>query len=348
MMKGFGVVTLVALGVLAAAVWTQTDRGKAILDAVPSVERVYTRWIPPEPPEIDEQISPRELDALSALGNRVEGRLVWSSNRGGNHDLYLADLSTRSVRRLTDDPAVDYFSRFSPDGTQISFLRSRREWVSFREEDAWDLYLMNAEGTGTRRLAEQAYHPTWTPDGSGLVFLRDNAIFHLDLASGREKLLQDGTAPPLEGRIGDPEMAPDGRLVVTVRHRRQRVGILDLDASTYTPISEAGACHIAWFPGGDRAIWVRGEGHGGNRIMHGRPDGSSEILIDLPGDHSHEYFPRISNDGRWLIWGATAEGHEHDRADYEIFAWRLGTAWDTAQRITHTAANDQWPDLYVD
>ena len=44
--------------------------------------------------------------------------------------------------------------------------------------------------------------------------------------------------------------------------------------------------------------------------------------MDLPGAYSHEYFPRVSNDGRWLVWGAAASGHEHDRADYEIFVWQ--------------------------
>ena len=79
------------------------------------------------------RIAPSEVEALTRLGQAIHGRLVWSSNRGGNHDLYLADASTGSVRRLTRHPHVDYFSRFSPDGTQISFLRSRRSWVSFRE-----------------------------------------------------------------------------------------------------------------------------------------------------------------------------------------------------------------------
>ena len=56
----------------------------------------------------------------------------------------------------------------------------------------------------------------------------------------------------------------------------------------------------------------------------------------------------LAQDGAWLVWGAAADGHEHDRADYEIFAWRIGTPADTATRLTYSAANDQWPDLYVD
>ena len=49
-----------------------------------------------------------------------------------------------------------------------------------------------------------------------------------------------------------------------------------------------------------------------------------------------------------MVWGAAAEGHEHDRADYEIFIWEVGTPWDTAERLTFYSGNDQWPDIYVD
>jgi hypothetical protein len=75
--------------------------------------------------------------------------------------------------------------------------------------------------------------------------------------------------------------------------------------------------------------------------------GERDILMDLPGPYSHEYFPRVSSDGKWLVWGAAARGHEHDEADYEMFAWRLGTPWTSAMRLTFSTANDQWPELYV-
>ena len=344
-----GLLLVVAVVPLAAVAFTMTERPDVLRAHMPSVERFYTRWIAPLPPEIDDQIAPSEVEALTRLGQAIHGRLVWSSNRGGNHDLYLADASTGSVRRLTHHPHVDYFSRFSPDGTQISFLRSRRSWVSFRELDGWDLYVMNADGTNVRQLADHAYHPTWQPDGMGLVFLRENKVIHLDLATGDETLIQDGSTPPLEGRINNPELAPDGRLSVTVRHRKQRVGVLSADRATYAAVSDIGACHITWVPGTDRVVWVSGEGRGGNRIMHGKPGRpGGKVLIDLPGERSHEYFPRVTNDGEWLVWGATAEGHEHDRADYEIFVWRMGQPWESASRITHSAGNDQWPDLYID
>jgi hypothetical protein len=358
-----------------------TERLAAPLDAVgrrfPVLERLYTRWLPPTvslPPvaaavsggrapgpsgapaptapalqDLD-ALSPAEREALTALASRVRGRLVWSSNRFGNHELVLVDLPELKIRRLTDDPHVDFFSRFSPDGTRISFVRSRREWVSFREESAWDLYVVNVDGTGERRLAEHAYFPMWTPDGSALTFQRDNTLWRLDLATGREQPFHDGSSEPTDGTIGEASFQQDGLLALNWRRRgRQRVGVLDGDRTTFIALSTPHACQIAWHPDGKGFLWVQGHsGNGGNRIMSMRlEDGAEEVLIDLPGQYSHEYFPRLSTDGEWLVWAAAAEGHEHDRADYELFGWKLGTAWESAIRLTYAGANDQGPDLYV-
>jgi hypothetical protein len=108
------------------------------------------------------------------------------------------------------------------------------------------------------------------------------------------------------------------------------------------------ACQPTWAPGGESLVWVEIEGKGGTRLITGEATGRARrVFMDLPGAYSHEYFPKLSNDGRWLVWGAAAEGHEHDRADYEIFVWEVGTAWETAIRLTYHPGNDQWPDLHV-
>ena len=72
------------------------------------------------------------------------------------------------------------------------------------------------------------------------------------------------------------------------------------------------------------------------------------LWFDAPGAYSHEYFPRVSSDGRYLVFGAAAEGHEHDQADYEIFLWRIGDPPEQTARLTFHTGNDCWPDIYVD
>ena len=71
-------------------------------------------------------------------------------------------------------------------------------------------------------------------------------------------------------------------------------------------------------------------------------------LMDLPGRRSHEYFPRVSSDGKWLVWGATAKGHDHDIYDYELYLWQIGTPVKTAARLTYHTANDRWPDIWLE
>ena len=120
------------------------------------------------------------------------------------------------------------------------------------------------------------------------------------------------------------------------------------ESGEYRHLTESQVCQTTWVPGTDDLLWVAPEGNGGTRIMHGAADGSSSrVFMDLPGERSHEYFPTLSDDGRWLVWGATAEGHEHDRANYEIYLWRTDRPWDQASRLTFYGGNDQWPDIHL-
>src|SRR5262249_4444787 len=135
-----------------------------------------------------------ERKAVETLGRQIDGLVVWSSNRSGNHELYLLDLARRSVRQLTHHPNADFFSRFAPDGRRILFLRSQREGVSARDKSAWDLMLAGVDGKGEERLARGVYHPTWVADGSGILFERGAQFVLLDLASRQERVLLDVAA----------------------------------------------------------------------------------------------------------------------------------------------------------
>ena len=104
-----------------------------------------------------------ERGAVDTLARRLGGLVVWSSNRTGNHELYLLDLRTRTVRQLTHTPQVEFFSRFSPDGRRILFTRSQRDYVSPRDPTAWDVYVINVDGTGERLLARNGYSPAMGP-----------------------------------------------------------------------------------------------------------------------------------------------------------------------------------------
>ena len=54
----------------------------------------------------------------------------------------------------------------------------------------------------------------------------------------------------------------------------------------------------------------------------------------------------MSPDGKWLVWGATDKGHDHDMFDYELYLWKIGEPVETATRITYNSGNDRWPDIW--
>jgi hypothetical protein len=175
--------------------------------------------------------------------------------------------------------------------------------------------------------------------------MRNNRLIRL--RDGIETVVHDGANEPTGGTLYDPQVGPGGVLAVTLRDApRNGVGLVDLRGESFRLLADG--CHISWIPGRSELVWVDPHGEGRTQIVHATADGRGhETLIDLPGSYSHEYFPRPSNDGRWLIWGASEGGHEHDRADYEIFVWEMGAPWESAVRLTFSPANDQWPDLFI-
>jgi dipeptidyl aminopeptidase/acylaminoacyl peptidase len=349
-----------AIAALAGVVMALPRVGRYLPHSLATVaylpERLMARVMPPRVPRRVRLagLTRSERAALDTAARRVGGLIVWSSSRTGNHELYLLDLRTRALRQLTHTPQVEYFSRFSPDGRQILFTRSQQDYVSPRDPTAWDVYVMNVDGTGERLLARGGYTPQWVPGGNAIIFMRGGRVMRLDLddgGPGRESVLLDGAATDgIRGGMETPELSPDGtRLAVTVRSSQYGgVAVVDLATRAVTRLSPGAACQITWMRGTDNTLlWMEPEGNGGTEIMMGGPGQTRRVLMDLPGEYSHEYFPRVSNDGRWLIWAAAASGHEHDRADYELFVWEIGRPATEALRLTYHEGNDQWPDIFL-
>jgi hypothetical protein len=71
-------------------------------------------------------------------------RIVFMSDRDGTWDLYLLDVRTRQVTRLTNDPALDTSPIWSPDGRRIAFVSNR--------DSRWAIWTMLSDGSDPRQL----------------------------------------------------------------------------------------------------------------------------------------------------------------------------------------------------
>ena len=153
---------------------------------------------------------------LAGCGSSVSKRppaFLFVSTKDGDYAIFGADAEGDHVRRLTEEkgdptsPEGLFFQvepAWSPDARRIAFasLRSGKSHI----------YVMRADGTGTRQLTSGPLgddHPSWSPDGRRIVFAREGALFVVPSAGGRAKRV--GRGP---GQAADPHWSPDGRLIV--------------------------------------------------------------------------------------------------------------------------------------
>jgi Tol biopolymer transport system component len=257
------------------------------------------------------------------------------------------------VTRLTTHPHVDTFPRIAPDGTRVVFCRSQREWVSQRDPVPWDVYVLDLETGRERRVARSGNTPTWSADGRSVFFQRDGeqCVRH-DIETGEERVLFAAGRDPLPRgvKLQTPVFsAAHDALAVTLRGPRRATVVLYRDGRA---LHVGGGCQLVWTGITPPLCYVDHGGRQKNVIYAYDPATQTRTAwIDLPGAFSHEYFPSVSNDGSVLVFGASRGGrhdHEHDTADYEIFAWPIGAPAEAAVRLTHHTGNDCWPDIRLE
>ena len=94
-------------------------------------------------------------------------RIIMSLQQGGNSNLFVMDLRSKSTTRLTDTPAIDTSPSYAPDGSRICFESDRGGKPQ--------IYVMAAGGGPAQRISfgEGSYStPVWSPRGDYIAFTK--------------------------------------------------------------------------------------------------------------------------------------------------------------------------------
>ena len=159
---------------------------------------------------------------------QLKGNVVWSSNRSGNHDIFMMTLPDQTITVVSDHPNTETHPRISPDGLNIIFSRSHSPWQSWRDPTPWDVWKKNLVTGEETKLVEFGYSASWSEDGSSVYFQRGiGEIWQLNLTNHQETRLflhHENGMPP--GELYYPSLSYDGRLAITYRDSGRPTNII--------------------------------------------------------------------------------------------------------------------------
>jgi Tol biopolymer transport system component len=139
--------------------------------------------------------------ALSPKGDR----LVWSSSRAGNRNLWIGAADASGSRPLTAGAAFDERPAFSADGSRVAFVSDRG--------GSRGIWTVPSDGGAPAFLAAAQVLDslTWSPDGKWIVYSAPAGelpgLYKISVADGKVSKL------PTPSGAHSPSWSPDGRAI---------------------------------------------------------------------------------------------------------------------------------------
>ena len=195
-----------------------------------------------------------------------DGKLVaYASDADGDWDVYVVRAAGGTPTNLTDgSPEDDLQPAFSPGGESIA-LRSER--------GGGGLFVMGATGESARRLTDEGFNPSWSPDGRRIVFSTESV-----------------------------NQSPGYREI------RAALRQVDVETGEVTELFDAlDSVQPVWSPHGQRiAFWGLFEDSGQRDLWTVDADGAAPVRVTADADL--DWSPTWSPDGRFLYFSSDRGG----------------------------------------
>jgi Tol biopolymer transport system component len=277
-------------------------------------------------------LAPLEESSSAQAGDRPGS--VW------NGDIYVVNADGSAKTRLTRDPAEEFDPAWSPDGAKIAFSRftgqryqllvmnadgtnavQLTQGDSAASDAAWsrdgsriaytrcrascDIYVINADGSGTRRLTYGEHPgdvgPTWSPDGRRIAFADLTGLFVIDADGGDWQRLTDGPADD-----SNPAWSPAGPAIAFDGSRGLFNGdiyVVNADGEGLSNVTESLPLdsNPSWSPDGRRIAFMRKQNPKARaRVFVMNADGGAQTDLRVIGDAYSR--PTWSPDGTRLVY----------------------------------------------
>ena len=272
----------------------------------------------------------------------LSSRIAFSSDRGGDFDLYVVNEDGTGLAQITSSPGEDIHPSWSPGG----------EWVVFASErnGHFDIWVIRGDGSSAMPLIEHTaedWFPAWSPDGRWIVFASNRGGNH-DLYLVRP----DGSDLQQLAETAEDEMrpawAPDSERVAFMRRRDVNgdgriedadaagddVFVLDIESGDEVRLTTTANADTmpAWSPGGQWIAFVSDREQVGE-IYVMKEDGTQQVR--WTSGTAWDWFPAWSPSGTQLAFQSNRSG------DFGI--WVLPVEGGEPVNLTRNPADDIQP-----
>jgi dipeptidyl aminopeptidase/acylaminoacyl peptidase len=284
--------------------------------------------------------------AIGDQSNQVTG----AANQGGmvttTHDA--PDMQNRAVA----NPRTSEIALMNPDGSGVTRLKvfgsdpmlspdgTKIVYCSLRETIYSQIYVMNSDGTGPKRITDHksgdACGPAWSRDGKKIAYYafaqtqpsRNPEIWVIDTDGSNPKKLTDHGM--------DPSWSPDGKQIAFASHRDGifQIYAMNSDGSNVRRLTKHSAedSNPAWGPDGKAIPYISATANDRRGLFVMNADGSEPQGL-VHSKNQDFCFPSWSPDGRLILISSLnrlgsqgiVPGEEKPRCEqwsgeYQIFA----------------------------